>query len=85
MQEPALRLATIEAAGQAAVPYTSGILTGIGETRLERIESLLAIRDLHQKYGHIQVCLSYPRAVTQLQAYMQACQERKRHIPPSEV
>lgn len=55
MQEPALRLATIEAAGKAGVPYTSGILIGIGETRLERIESLLAIRDLHQQYGHIQV------------------------------
>ncbi|KAK9903357.1 hypothetical protein WJX75_003703 [Coccomyxa subellipsoidea] len=53
-KEPALRLATIEAAGKAGVPYTSGILIGIGETRLERIESLLAIRDLHQQYGHIQ-------------------------------
>ena len=50
-----MRLATIEAAGQASVPYTSGILIGIGETRLERIESLLALRDLHQQYGHIQV------------------------------
>ena len=36
------------------VPFTSGILIGIGETRLERIESLLALRDLHDRYGHLQ-------------------------------
>ena len=51
---PAARLATIEAAGRACVPFTTGILIGIGETRRERIESLLAIRDLHARYGHIQ-------------------------------
>jgi FO synthase len=51
---PARRLAAIAAAGEAAVPFTSGILIGIGETRLERIESLLALRDLHERYGHIQ-------------------------------
>lgn len=51
---PAVRLATIEAAGRLAVPFTSGILIGIGETRLERIEALLALRDLHERYGHIQ-------------------------------
>lgn len=51
---PARRLETIALAGEAKVPFTSGILIGIGETRLERIESLLALRDLHQKYGHIQ-------------------------------
>jgi FO synthase len=51
---PALRLATIAAAGEAAVPFTSGILIGIGETRVERIEALLALRDLHERYGHIQ-------------------------------
>ncbi|MGI9382270.1 MAG: 7,8-didemethyl-8-hydroxy-5-deazariboflavin synthase CofG, partial [Methyloligellaceae bacterium] len=53
-KDPAKRLATIEAAGAAAVPFTSGILIGIGETRLERIESLLALRDLHDRNGHIQ-------------------------------
>ncbi|KAK9805644.1 hypothetical protein WJX72_009860 [[Myrmecia] bisecta] len=53
-KEPAARLATIEAAGQAQVPYTSGILIGIGETREKRVEALLAIRQLHQQYGHIQ-------------------------------
>ncbi len=51
---PSVRLATIAAAGEAAVPFTSGILIGIGETRRERIESLLALRDLHRRYGHIQ-------------------------------
>jgi FO synthase len=51
---PARRLACIEAAGEAAVPFTSGILIGIGETRAERIEALLALRDLHERHGHIQ-------------------------------
>ncbi|MBV8777216.1 MAG: 5-amino-6-(D-ribitylamino)uracil--L-tyrosine 4-hydroxyphenyl transferase CofH [Alphaproteobacteria bacterium] len=51
---PARRLATIAAAGEAAVPFTSGILIGIGESRRERIEALLALRALHQRHGHIQ-------------------------------
>lgn len=51
---PAARLATIAATGEAGVPLTTGILVGIGETRLERIESLLAIRSLHRRFGHIQ-------------------------------
>tara|TARA_R110001592_G_scaffold260403_1_gene524920 strand:+ start:13492 stop:15957 length:2466 start_codon:yes stop_codon:yes gene_type:complete len=53
-KQPALRLATIARAGQAAVPFTSGILIGIGETRRERIESLLALRSLHHEFGHLQ-------------------------------
>ena len=51
---PALRLQTLANAGIAAVPFTTGILIGIGETRLERIESLLAIREIHEQYGHVQ-------------------------------
>jgi len=51
---PQVRLATIRAAGEAAIPFTSGILIGIGETRRERIEALLALRDLHRRHGHIQ-------------------------------
>src|SRR4051812_4928544 len=51
---PAVRLAAIAAAGEAAGPFTSGILIGIGETRRERIESLLALRDLNDRHGHIQ-------------------------------
>lgn len=53
-KEPARRLRTMELAGEAAVPFTSGILIGIGETRRERIESLLALRHLHARFGHLQ-------------------------------
>ena len=51
---PALRLETMDLAGLAAVPFTTGILIGIGETRRERVESLLAIRAVHERHGHIQ-------------------------------
>ena len=51
---PSVRLETLRQAGIARVPFTTGILIGIGETRLERIDSLLAIRAIHQEYGHIQ-------------------------------
>jgi FO synthase len=51
---PSVRLATIAAAGEAAVPFTSGILIGIGETREERIDALLALRELHERHGHLQ-------------------------------
>ena len=51
---PATRLATIAAAGRLQVPLTTGILIGIGETRAERIDSLLAIAELHRRHGHIQ-------------------------------
>jgi len=53
-KHPQARLETIAAAGRAGVPFTTGILIGIGETRRERIETLLAIRALHEQYGHIQ-------------------------------
>ncbi|MEJ5976340.1 5-amino-6-(D-ribitylamino)uracil--L-tyrosine 4-hydroxyphenyl transferase CofH [Novosphingobium sp. PS1R-30] len=51
---PAVRLASLEAAGRARVPMTSGILIGIGETAEERIESLIVLRDLHLAHGHLQ-------------------------------
>ncbi len=51
---PARRLETLKLAGEAKVPFTSGILIGIGETRFERIESLLALRDANEPHGHIQ-------------------------------
>lgn len=51
---PARRLRTIEEAGKLSIAFTTGILIGIGETMQERIDSLLAIRTLHEKYGHIQ-------------------------------
>lgn len=53
-KDPTVRLETLALAGQAKVPFTTGILIGIGETRRERIESLLAIRNIHEQYGHIQ-------------------------------
>ncbi len=53
-KHPAVRLETIRLAGEQQAPFTSGILIGIGETRLERIDALLALRDLHGRYGHIQ-------------------------------
>jgi 7,8-didemethyl-8-hydroxy-5-deazariboflavin synthase CofG subunit len=51
---PAVRLGTLEAAGQLRIPFTTGILIGIGETLEERVAALLAIRELAEKYGHIQ-------------------------------
>ena len=51
---PEVRLQTLRNAGIAKIPFTTGILIGIGETRLERIESLLKIREIHQQYQHIQ-------------------------------
>ena len=53
-KEPAARLETMRLAGEMAIPYTSGILIGIGETRDERIDSLLALKGLHDRYGHVQ-------------------------------
>jgi FO synthase len=51
---PAVRLRTIEDAGRLAIPFTTGILVGIGETARERAESLFAIRDVHRRYRHVQ-------------------------------
>jgi len=55
---PAKRLRTIEEAGKQRVPFTTGLLIGIGETLEDRVDTLLAIRDLHDCYGHIQEVLS---------------------------
>jgi FO synthase len=51
---PAVRLRTIADAGRLAIPFTTGILVGIGEDHAERAESVFAIRELHRRYGHIQ-------------------------------
>ena len=51
---PARRLTALEAAGAAQVPFTTGILVGIGETRAERIEALVAIAESHARHGHVQ-------------------------------
>lgn len=53
-KDPAVRVRMIREAGELAIPFTTGILIGIGETLEERVDSLLAIRELHQEYGHIQ-------------------------------
>jgi FO synthase len=51
---PVKRLRTIEEAGKQSVPFTTGLLIGIGETPEDRVDTLLAIRELHRRYGHIQ-------------------------------
>ena len=51
---PRRRLQTLEAAGRAGIAFTTGILIGIGESRAERVDALLAIRELHARYGHVQ-------------------------------
>ena len=53
-KHPEVRLETMRLAGELAVPFTTGILIGIGETRTERLDSLHEIRALHERYGHIQ-------------------------------
>ncbi len=53
-KRPSTRLAMIRKAGELGIPFTSGILIGIGENAVERIDALLALRDLHDAHGHIQ-------------------------------
>jgi FO synthase len=53
-KDPAVRLRTIEEAGRLSIPFTSGLLIGIGETPLERAETILALREQQRKYGHLQ-------------------------------
>jgi len=53
-KDPALRLDMIREAGELQIPFTTGVLLGIGETDAERVASIAAIRDVHERYGHIQ-------------------------------
>ncbi len=53
-KEPGVRLAMVREAGELRIPFTTGLLIGIGETLDERVDTLLAIRDLHRTYGHVQ-------------------------------
>ena len=53
-KRPRARLKTLETAGELGVPFTTGVLVGIGDTREERVEAMLAIADLQRRYGHIQ-------------------------------
>ena len=59
-KEPGQRIATIATAGELGVPFTTGILVGIGESWRDRAESLLAIRELHERYGHVQEVIIQP-------------------------
>ena len=77
-KRPSVRMKTLEIAGQLKVAFTTGILIGIGETREERVDSLLAIRDLHGRYGHIQEVIvqnfrAKPR--TPMEGYLDASTE----------
>ncbi len=59
-KEPAARLRMHEEAGELRIPFTSGILLGIGEDEAERVDTLLAIRDLADRYGHVQEVIVQP-------------------------
>ncbi|MFB6087770.1 MAG: 7,8-didemethyl-8-hydroxy-5-deazariboflavin synthase subunit CofG [Haloarculaceae archaeon] len=59
-KSPGQRLATIRTAGELGVPFTTGILVGIGEDWRDRAESILAIRALHERYGHVQEVIVQP-------------------------
>ncbi len=59
-KEPGQRLATIATAGDLGVPFTTGILVGVGEDWRDRAESLSAIRELHERYGHVQEVIVQP-------------------------
>ena len=77
-KHPAVRLASLEAAGRAKVPMTSGILIGIGETPEERIEALLALRDVQAKHGHLQEVIVQnfrPKPGTKMAAWPVASEE----------
>jgi len=59
-KSPGQRLHTVAVAGELGVPFTTGILVGIGESRRDRARSLLAIRALHERYGHVQEVIVQP-------------------------
>jgi len=69
---PERRLDTIREAGKLKIPYTTGLLVGIGETREDRVESLEAIAGLHREYGHIQEVIIQnfaPKAGTAMESF----------------
>ena len=77
-KSPVLRLRTIEAAGRLGVPFTTGILIGIGETFEERVESLVAIDRIHQRYGNVQEVIVQnfrAKADTAMAAWMEPSHE----------
>ncbi|WP_306145362.1 5-amino-6-(D-ribitylamino)uracil--L-tyrosine 4-hydroxyphenyl transferase CofH [Roseibium sp. MMSF_3412] len=69
---PRVRLDTLDAAGQAGVAFTTGLLVGIGETREERIDAILKIRASHERYGHVQEVIIQnflPKPDTKMRAF----------------
>ncbi|MBF4461776.1 MULTISPECIES: 7,8-didemethyl-8-hydroxy-5-deazariboflavin synthase CofG [unclassified Rathayibacter] len=56
-KEPALRLRVLEDAGRSRIPFTTGVLLGIGENAAERADALFAIRESHERWGHVQECI----------------------------
>ena len=69
---PDRRLATLESAGELAIPFTTGVLVGIGETRASRVEALSAIADSHRRHGHVQEVIVQnflPKDGTRMQAW----------------
>ena len=76
---PARRLATLEAAGRLRIPFTTGILVGIGESREDRIEALQAIADAHRRHGHVQEVI-----VQNFLPKLRTAMARARACPPEE-
>lgn len=77
-KDPSIRIEMMEDAGRLKIPFTTGLLLGIGEKREDRIESLEVIRDLHKKYGHIQEVIVQnfcPKAGTDMASYLGASTE----------
>ena len=56
-KDPALRLRVLDDAGRGRIPFTTGVLLGIGENTAERADALFAIRDSHERWGHMQECI----------------------------
>ena len=81
---PSVRLRTLEDAGRLAIPFTSGILIGIGETHRERAESLLALREVHRRYRHVQeIIVQNFRAKPGTAMQASRSRTRRRCSPPS--
>ena len=74
---PAARVATIEAAGRRKVPFTSGVLVGIGETEAELVDSLFALAELQRRYGHLQEFI--------IQNFRAKANTRMRHAPEPDI
>ena len=79
-KRPRVRLRTVELAGELGIPFTTGILVGIGETRRERIDAILEIRRIHRAYGHIQEVI-----VQNFRAKPATPMEQSMHAPSEEL